>query len=150
MLARWAMNRFFRLIPIWLQVAMVGAIVIAVIWQSLFREPTGGSLVGYNHTDRLVFSYWVNGNWGGNGGTTCCWSFKGDTAEVIWILDVTPEDIEAGLEEERHSVTIPMPKRTQEDQYLHVHFLPGNEIDLVWSPNIRSPKFELYRREFGE
>lgn len=79
------------------------------------------------------------------GGGTCCWSFKGDTVEVVWILDVTPEDIEAGLEEERHSVTLPMPDYSPEDRRLHVHFLPDNQVDLVWSEDIRSPKFEQYR-----
>ncbi|CAH1044468.1 DUF3304 domain-containing protein [Halomonas sp. TD01] len=79
------------------------------------------------------------------GSSTCCWSFKGDPVEVVWILDVTPENIEAGLEEEKHSVTLPMPDYSQEDQYLHVHFLPDNQVDLVWSEDIRSPKFEQYR-----
>ena len=150
MLVRWAMNRFFRLIPVWLQVVMVGIIVLALTWQVFFPSSVGGSLAGYNHTDRPIFSFWVNENWGGNGGTTCCWSFKGDTAEVSWILSVTGEQQRQGLEPERYSVTMPMPEYTRGDEFLHVHFLPNNKVDLIWSQEIRSPKLEQYRQEFGK
>jgi hypothetical protein len=152
MLANWAMNRFFRLIPIWLQIVMVGWIIAVVIFQGVLSSSVSGSIAGYNHTDRPIFRFWVNDNYGGNitahswGGTTCCWSFKGKTAKITWILDVTPEDIEAGLEEEHLSITLPMPEHTRGDQYLHVHFLSGNKVDLVWSPEIRSPKFNQYSR----
>lgn len=151
MLVRWAIRRYMRLIPIWLQVLLAGIVVIWLAWSILFNTSKSGSLAGYNHTDRPVFSYWVDGNWGGNmdayswGGTTCCWSFEGDSVEIVWVLDVTPEDVEAGLEEERHSITLPMPEHNRDDQYLHVHFLSDNKVDLVWSQDIRSPKFEQYR-----
>nr|WP_249978886.1 DUF3304 domain-containing protein [Halomonas olivaria] len=114
--------------------------------------------MGHSYIDRPIYSFWVDGNWGGNlsaytgglytgGGTTCCWSFKGDSVEVVWILDVTPEDIEAGLEEERHSMTVPMPPHSREDQYLHVHFLPENQVELAWSPDLQSPLSERLRVE---
>lgn len=152
MLANWAMNRFFRLIPIWLQVFMVGAIVVTLAWQYYFPSSVSGSLAGYNHTDRPIFRFWINNNYGGNitaqswGGTTCCWSFSGSTAEVTWIVSMTGEQERQGIEPERHSVTLPMPEHARGDQYLHVHFLPNNKVDLVWSQNIRSPNFELYSR----
>lgn len=69
---------------------------------------------------------------------------------MVWILDVTPEDIEAGLQEEKHRVTLKMPEYSRDDQYLHVHFLPGNKVNLVWSENIRSPQFEQYRSSYGQ
>lgn len=139
MLVRWAISRYMRLIPSWLKVILAGLGVIWVAWSMLFNSSKSGSLAGYNHTNRPIFSYWVDGNWGGNGGTTCCWSFKGDTVEVVWILDVTPDDIEAGLEEERHSTIVSMPPHSREDQYLHVHFLPGNQVELDWSSGLQSP-----------
>lgn len=151
MLVRWAVSRYMRLLPTWLKFSLAGLVVIWVAWSMLFNSSKSGSLAGYNHTDRPVFSYWVDDNWGGNmdpyswGSTTCCWSFQNDNVEVVWILDVTPEDIEAGLEEERHSMTLPMPEHKQEDQYLHVHFLPDKNVDLVWSQDVRSPKFDQYR-----
>ncbi|MGQ7261633.1 DUF3304 domain-containing protein [Vreelandella sp. V005] len=148
MLVRWAISRYMRLLPNWLKIILAGLGVIWVAWSMLFNSSKSGSLAGYNHTNRPIFSYWIDGNWGGNGGTTCCWSFKGDTVEVVWILDVTPDDIEAGLEEERHSITLPMPEYNRDDQYLHVHFLPNNKVDLLWSNNIRSPKLEHYRNKW--
>ncbi|AMD00823.1 DUF3304 domain-containing protein [Halomonas chromatireducens] len=158
MLSRWAISRFFRLIPTWLQVILVGAIVTAVVWQFFLREPTGGSLTGHTHIDRPIYSFWVNDNWGGNlpfysggpytrGGVTCCWAFKGNTAEVVWILSMTGEQERAGVESERHSVTLPMPERTREDQYLHVHFLPGNRVEMAWSPDLQSPLSQRLREE---
>ncbi|MGM0825032.1 MAG: DUF3304 domain-containing protein [Pseudomonadota bacterium] len=145
MLVRWAISRYMRLIPIWFQV-LLGALAVAwLAWNTLFNTSKSGSLVGYNHTDRPIGRYFVDGNYGGNGGTTCCWSFKGDIVEVKWILSVTGEQKRQGLEEERHSVTLPMPEHNRKDQYLHVHFLPNNKVDLVWSPKIRSPRIEQYR-----
>ncbi|WP_374694474.1 DUF3304 domain-containing protein [Halomonas sp. SpR8] len=107
----------------------------------VFNTSRSGSLVGYNHTDRPLFRYFVDGNYGGNGGTTCYWSFEGDSVEVVWILDVTPEDVEARLEE-KHSITVSMPPYSQEDQYLHAHFLPDNQVKLAWSPSLQSPLSE--------
>lgn len=78
------------------------------------------------------------------GGTTCCWSFQGDTVEVAWILSRTGDQKRQGIEEERHSIILPMPEHDPEDQYLHVHFLSDNKVDLAWSEHIRSPKFEQY------
>lgn len=97
-----------------------------------FNTSKSGSLVGYNHTSRPLFRYFVDGNYGGNGGAICCWSFEGDSAEVVWTLDVTPEDIEAGLEEEEHRITLKMPAYSREGQYLHVHFLSDNHrVDFI-------------------
>ncbi|RDB41753.1 DUF3304 domain-containing protein [Halomonas sp. DQ26W] len=152
MLSRWSISRFFRLIPIWLRVVLVGGIISAVIFQDVLSPSVNGSIAGYNHTDRPIFRFWVNDNYGGNitaqswGGTTCCWSFKGDTVEIVWILSMTGEQERAGVESERHSMVLPMPAYARGDQYLHVHFLPENEVDLIWSPSIRSPKFNLYSR----
>ncbi|WP_445010112.1 DUF3304 domain-containing protein [Vreelandella stevensii] len=151
MLVRWAISRYLRLLPAWLKILLAGLFLIWLAWEMILNTSKNGSLAGYNHTERPIFSYWVDGNWGGNmapyswGSTTCCWSFKNDTVEVVWILDVTPEDIEAGLDEERYSLTLPMPEHTREDQYLHVHFISDNKVDLVWSQDIRSPKFDEYR-----
>lgn len=147
MLVRWAISRYMRLIPLWVQVVLAGIVIIWLVWGMLFNTSKNGSLVGYNHTDRPLGRYFVDGNYGGNGGTTCCWSFKGDTVEVEWILSVTGEQKRQGLEQESHRVTMPMPEHNQTDQYLHVHFLPNNKVELTWSSNIRSPKLEQYRSE---
>ena len=101
----------------------------------------GAALYGHNHTDRPIFSYWVNDNWGGNAGAngggkvTCCWRIQNDLLKVVWILDVTPEQIDRGLQEERHELDIPTPPRQRNDHYLHVHFFPNNHVRLAWSEN---------------
>ncbi|CAH1044470.1 DUF3304 domain-containing protein [Halomonas sp. TD01] len=158
MLVRWAIRRYMDLLPVWLQVVLVGLVVVWLGWGMLFDTSKSGSLMGHNHTDRPVGSFWVDGNWGGNlfaysgglytgGGTTCCWSFKGDTIEVVWILSVTGEQKRQGLEQERHSVTLPMPDYSQEDRRLHVHFLPDNKVELAWSPDLQSPLSPRLQKE---
>ena len=151
MLVRWAISRYMRLVPAWLQVLLAPIAIVWLAWSMLFNASKSGSLAGYNHTDRPIGSYWVDDNWGGNmnayswGSTTCCWPFKGDTVEVVWILSRTGDQKRQGIEEERHSIILPMPEHDPEDHYLHVHFLSNNEVDLVWSESIRSPKFEQYQ-----
>ncbi|WP_164486176.1 DUF3304 domain-containing protein [Pseudomonas chlororaphis] len=117
---------------------VVGGLIAAYfIWQ--YSRTPGAMLYGHNHTDRPIFSYFVNDNWGGNGGMTCCWRIEGKTLKVDWILDVTPEQIKQGLEEETLSVELPNPPRQRSDRYLHVHFFPGNQVRLAWSANLDTP-----------
>lgn len=139
MLVRWAMRRILDALPVWLQVLLVATLLAYWGWHEFLRMPTGGALASHIEIDQPIYSYWVNDNWGGNGGVTCCWSFEGDTAEVVWIYGRTVEEFERGDERERHSVTLPMPERTRDDQYLHVHFLPNNQVKLGWSPDLFSP-----------
>lgn len=156
MLVRWAISRYMRLIPVWLQVVLATLVIVWLAWSMLLSPSISGSLIGHNHTDRPIGSFWLDGNWGGNlsaysgglytgGGTTCCWSFKGDFVEAAWILSMTGEQKRQGIEEERHSVILPLPAYSREDQYLHVHFLPDNQVELAWSPNLQSPLSERLR-----
>jgi len=114
-----------------------------LIWQ--YQRTPGAALYVHNHTDRPIFSYFVNDNWGGNasahggGKHTCCWRIEGKTLKVEWILDVTPEQIEQGLEEETLSLELPTPPRQRGDRYLHAHFFPGDQVRLAWSPNLDTP-----------
>ncbi|MGM0825031.1 MAG: DUF3304 domain-containing protein [Pseudomonadota bacterium] len=158
MLVRWAIGRYMRLIPVWLQVVLGAMIAAWLAWSMLFNTSKSGSLTGHNHTDRPIGSFWVDGNWGGNlsaysgglytrGGNTCCWSFKGDSVEVVWILSMTGEQKRQGVEEERHSVTLPMPSYSPKDKRLHVHFLPGNQVEIAWSPDLQSPLSGRLREE---
>lgn len=145
MLVRWAISRYMRLVPVWLQVSLAAFVIIWFVWGMVFNTSKSGSLVGYNHTDRPLGRYFVDGNYGGNGGTTCCWSFRGDTIKVEWVLSVTGEQRRQGLEIERHSLNLPMPAYSREDQYLHVHFLSDNQVELAWSPDLQSPLSERLR-----
>lgn len=100
--------------------------------QALLKSPPA-ALISFNYMDRPVFSYWVNDNWGGNGGVTCCWSLDSSTARVVWILGRTGAQVRQGLKKERHEIELPMPPRKSSDDTLHVYFLPGNKIELAWS-----------------
>jgi hypothetical protein len=108
-----------------------------LLWQSL--RPQGAALYGHNHTQRPIFSYWVNDKWGGNGGVTCCWRIQGDTLSVVWLISRTQEQIDRGEEQERHELELPNPPRQRPDSYLHVHFFPGHKVRLAWSANHDSP-----------
>ena len=108
-----------------------------LLWQYL--RPQGAALYGHNHTQRPIFSYWVNDKWGGNGGVTCCWRIHGDTLKVVWLISRTQEQIDRGDEQERHESELPNPPRQRDDKYLHVHFFPDNQVRLAWSASHDSP-----------
>ncbi|QQZ39326.1 DUF3304 domain-containing protein [Pseudomonas sp. SK3(2021)] len=115
-----------------------GALIAAYfIWQHS-RMP-GAALYGHNHTDRPIFSYFVNDNWGGNGGMTCCWRIEGKTLKVDWIKGRTGEQVRQGIKKETLSVELPNPPRQRSDRYLHVHFFPGDQVRLAWSANLDTP-----------
>lgn len=125
------------------QLLLWGSLVVAyVIWQAL-RMP-GAALYVHNHTDRPIFSYFVNDNWGGNaaasgGGMTCCWRIDGETLKVEWIKSMTRTQYEQGVREETLTLAIPNPPRVRTDDTLHVHFLPGDQVRLAWSDAHTSP-----------
>ncbi|MCY1540858.1 hypothetical protein D9M68_765240 [compost metagenome] len=102
------------------------------------RTP-GAMLTSENYMDRRIGSFWVNDNWGGNGGVTCCWTLKGPKAKVVWILSLSQAQEEQGMKIERHEIELPMPARSRNDRYLHVRFDPGNKVRLGWSPDLFSP-----------
>ncbi|MCQ4289289.1 DUF3304 domain-containing protein [Pseudomonas stutzeri] len=121
-----------------LQLLLWGSLIVAyVIWQAL-RMP-GAALYGHNHTDRPIFSYFINENWGGNGGMTCCWRIEGETLRVEWIKGRTGEQVRQGVQKETLMLEMPNPPRRRGDRYLHVHFFPGDQVRLHWSPDLDTP-----------
>lgn len=110
----------------------------------LLRTP-GAMMTSENYMDRPIYSFWVNGFWGGNlsamrgGGIMCCTRFAGDTAKITWILDMTRQQQLQGAVEEHHEIELPFPKRQPGDRYLHVRFDPGNNVRIGWSPDLWSP-----------
>jgi hypothetical protein len=34
---------------------------------------------------------------------------------------------------------LPLPQQKRTDRYLHVRFIPGNVVELKWSPNLDNP-----------
>jgi hypothetical protein len=113
-----------------------------------FRTP-GAMLTSENHMERPILSFWINDFWGGNlfamsrGGVMCCKIIEGPTVKVTWILSRTGEQLRQGLKKENHEQTLPLPERQRNDVYLHVRFLPGNVVELKWSPGLISPFDEV-------
>ncbi|MCP1594750.1 hypothetical protein J2Y87_002701 [Pseudomonas chlororaphis] len=121
-----------------IQWLVLGALVAGYfIWQ--YSRMPGAALYGHNHTDRPIFSYFVNDHWGGNGGVTCCWRIEGKTLKVDWIKGRTGEQVRQGVKKETFSIEIPNPPRQRSDRYLHVHFFPGDQVRLAWSANLDTP-----------
>ena len=112
--------------------------LLALYLYGALRTP-GAMLTSENYTDRPVGSYWVNDNWGGNGGATCCWQLDGPTAKVVWILSLSQAQEDQGMKIERHEIEVPMPPRESGDDTLHVYFFPGNRIELAWADTMLSP-----------
>lgn len=113
-----------------------------------FRTP-GAMLTSENYMDRPIFSFWVDDFWGGNlfamggGGVMCCKRIIGPTVKVTWILSITGEQYRQGMRKEEHVRVLPLPERQRNDTYLHVRFLPGNIVEIKWSPSLISPFPEM-------
>lgn len=98
------------------------------------------TLVGYNYTERPIFSFSVNGAGGGNifvngGGASfsCCGEVTiGKPVEIKWEYSYTKKQYDAGLREENHTATatVPLPE-VPEAEYLEVHFYPDHHVELA-------------------
>lgn len=148
-----AFNRFYarKAWLVWLILLSPGLGSVAM---AAFGPPAGGvTLIIHSKLDRPILGFSVNGVAGGNawahnpdnkyagenGKSTCCGRITGKTAEVIWTLDVTGAQYDAGMRPEQRRVVIPMPERKRGENDLHVHFLPGDNVVLGWSDNAFSP-----------
>ena len=126
-----------------LSLASVGLLVLGYVAWAYTQMP-GAMLYVHNHTDRPIFSYFVNDAWGGNasayggGGATCCSRIEGDVLKVEWIKGRTGEQVRQGVQKETITQQVPNPPRTRQDKYLHVHFFPGDQVRLFWSANLDS------------
>ena len=117
-----------------------------LVWASIWGPPTGPvTLIIHSEIDRPILGFSVNGVAGpnafahGGGKTTCCGSISGKTAEVVWTVDYTLAQYQAGARTEIHKIIMPLPERKWGENDLHVHFLPGDKVLLGWSDNAWSP-----------
>ena len=152
-----AVNRFYARWKVWVWSVVLLPVMYGVIWtvwMAFWGVPAGGvALIAHSKIDRPILVFSVNGMAGPNTGvynpdnpssgvginSVCCGSIKGKTAEVIWTVDYTRAQFNAGLRTEVHKVTLPMPERKRGENDLHVHFLPGDKVLLGWSDNAWSP-----------
>jgi len=73
-------KRWRRRRRLMLCLAIVLLPLLALYLYGALRTP-GSALMSHNYMDRPVASYWVNDNWGGNGGVTCCWRLQGTNCQ---------------------------------------------------------------------
>src|SRR5690606_17501307 len=107
------------------------------LWQYL--RPQGAAQYGHHLTQRPIISYRDDEEWGGKGGVACFWHMHGDALTVVWLISRSQEQIDRGDEQERHELELPNPPRQREDDTLHVHFLPDNQVRLAWNRSATSP-----------
>jgi Protein of unknown function (DUF3304) len=114
-------------------------------------KTVGAELTGYNHTDRTIGGFYVNGEWGGNitpgsggGSFICCvplpdpWQ-PGMTVTVRW------EDHE--LKTQERVVPVPQYDPNKVAQ-MNVHFLRSGEIKVfVGMTGLRHPDYPLKGKE---
>jgi hypothetical protein len=140
--ARW------QALPAWqrtIATALFFSILMLACGVWLFSRTPGAGLYIHNHTERPIFSYFVNDNWGGNaaahggGGVTCCWRIEGRLLKIDWIKSITRTQHNQGMREETLSLEIENPPRKRDDNTLHVHFLPEDKVRLAWSNGHISP-----------
>ena len=95
------------------------------------------SMTGYNHTDKSIGAFYVNGGWGGNifpgtggGKFVCCVdlpnpSYEGYSVTVEW------EDEEGSM----HKRVVPVPHyEARKSSGLKVHFLRSGQIKVFAGP----------------
>ncbi|WP_439860573.1 DUF3304 domain-containing protein [Pseudomonas sp. MBLB4136] len=127
-----------------LNLGLMALLVLSYVAWAYTRMP-GAMLYVHNHTDRPIFSYFVNEAWGGNasayggGGVTCCSRIEGEVLTVQWIKGRTGKQLRKGVKKETITRQVPNPLRSRQDKYLHVHFFPGDQVRLFWSPTPGSP-----------
>ncbi|ELD1755560.1 hypothetical protein QXC86_003837 [Escherichia coli] len=115
----------------WVWRTLIVVPVLVVLWnigQAVWGGPRGGVILEiHSEIDRPILGFSVNGVAGANafanggGSITCCGDVSGDTAEVIWTLDMTHEQYLKGMRLEKRNKTLPLPKREWGENYLHVH-----------------------------
>ena len=134
----------WSLMPRWGRWLSAIVLVLWLGWTFLLQERHGGaSIVVHSVIDRPISYVYVNGKMGSNtfafdgfsaggGGSAGPYQIDGDTVKIDWELDMTEEQEKAGYQFEKHSVTLPMPKREKGQNNFHVLFLPDNKVTVRW------------------
>jgi len=152
-----AINRGYARWSRWIWAGLLLPVVVWcawLVWASIWGPPTGPvTLIIHSDIDRPILGFSVNGVAGANafahggGKATCCGSISGKTAKVVWTLEMTHEQYLKGLRLETRRVDMPMPERKWGENYLHVYFLPGDNVRLWWGTGFIHPKTTENARE---
>ncbi|HBW40620.1 MAG TPA: hypothetical protein DEF84_07355 [Leclercia adecarboxylata] len=144
-----AVNRMYSRWGKWIWGALLLPVVIYLgwsVWAAVWGPPSGPvTLIIHNELDRPVLEFSVNGVAGANafahggGKATCCGSIRGNKADVTWTLDITHEQYLKGMRLETRRAVMAMPARQWGENYLHVYFLPNDNVRLWWSEGFNHP-----------
>ncbi|WP_421910493.1 DUF3304 domain-containing protein [Marinobacter sp.] len=153
MIGRWLINKVLDPLPVWLQVALVLVVLSPIAWNYTFATKEA-AFVLHNHTKRPISEAIVGDVWIGNAaafngystgsGVICCAEVEKDKVDVKWKHSVTQNQYESGFRGEDKAKEVLVPKRTDDDLYLHVHIYPDNAVRLFWSETMQS-KFQVIR-----
>ncbi|MGL6007454.1 hypothetical protein [Aeromonas sobria] len=135
----------WNLMPRWGRGSSAIVLVLWLGWTFLLQERRGGaSVVLMSVMDRPISYVYVNGKMGSNtfafdgfgaggGGSAGPYKIDGDTVKIDWELDMTEEQEKAGYQFEKHSLTLPMPKRGKGQDDFCVLMLPDNTPMIRWA-----------------
>ncbi|MGL4431517.1 MAG: hypothetical protein ACRCUW_02525 [Plesiomonas shigelloides] len=138
----------WRSMPRWLRWFTAIALVLWLGWVFLVQERHGGaSIVVHSVMNRPISYVYVNGKMGSNtfafdglnagGGSAGPYRIEGDTVKIDWELDMTEEQEKAGYKFEKHTITLPMPKREKGQNDFCVLMLPDNTPMVRWAKSCR-------------
>ncbi|MBN3265203.1 DUF3304 domain-containing protein [Pectobacterium brasiliense] len=133
----------WQILPRWGRWTASILLVLWLGWTFLIQERHGGaSIVVMSVMDRPISYAYVNGNMGGNtfafdgrnagGKTAGPYRIGGKTVKIEWELDMTEEQEKSGFQFEKHTITLPMPKREKGQDNFYVLFLPDNQVMVRW------------------
>ncbi|YCI79875.1 hypothetical protein M1D83_09940 [Enterobacteriaceae bacterium] len=136
----------WNVLPRWARWVTGTLLALWLGWSWLFQERHGGaSIVVHSVADRPISYVYVNGNMGSNtyafdgfhaggGGSAGPYSIDGNTVKIDWLLSTTGDQYDKqGLQSEKHSIRLPMPKRTKGENDFCVLMLPQNKVEVRWS-----------------
>ncbi|MGN5287631.1 hypothetical protein D6R50_17815 [Aeromonas veronii] len=136
----------WNLMPRWGRGLSAIVLVLWLGWTFLVQERHGGaSVVLMSVIDRPISYVYVNGKMGSNtfafdgfgaggGGSAGPYKIDGDTVKIDWLLSTTLDQLEKeGLRPEKHSITLPMPKREKGQDDFCVLMLPDNTPMIRWA-----------------
>jgi hypothetical protein len=122
------------------------ALSLIGIFASQYRPIGSFNLMGFNRTDRVIYSFYVNDSWGANlfehsggGKATCCMSIPhgNKTVRVKWILSwnrMEEANRHAPMETYEADVPIPPIPDGRESGYFQIYFFPENKIGAAFDP----------------
>ncbi|MBA0187060.1 hypothetical protein BV921_09835 [Pectobacterium odoriferum] len=133
----------WQILPRWGRWTTGILLVLWLGWTLLIQERHGGaSIVAHSVIGRPISYVYVNGNMGGNtfafdglnsgGSSAGPYRIDGDTVKIDWELDMTEEQEKSGFQFEKHTITLPMPKREKGQDNFYVLFLPDNQVMVRW------------------